>query len=330
MKTICGLNGFGRFGIHLLKYWLENISISEFEIKFINDDTLDQKNILKIIQEDKKINFSNYKVSLENEILLIKNKKNKNSYEITCTHTSSEDITWIGKPKIFFEASGKHTSKNNCLKFLKNNTSHVIISATSHDADQTLIYSYNHDQFEIGNKVISYGSCTVNAYVPFAAYINKHFYIKDSSVNIIHNIPGYKLDKFNTIEKRICTLEKSGPKLLSFLNNDNFNVEYSLIPYTGVSSIDLRFSVQNKITLEKFIKHLKKEIDVGELKNIYGYSNKDSDPNNFNLTKNSMEIIIPNIAIKNQNIYVHGYFDNENSVNRFFDLSNYIIKRLSL
>ena len=26
MKTVCGLNGFGRFGIHLLKYWLENLS----------------------------------------------------------------------------------------------------------------------------------------------------------------------------------------------------------------------------------------------------------------------------------------------------------------
>ena len=62
MKTVCGLNGFGRFGIHLLKYWLENISTSEFEIKFINDDTLNQKNILKIIQEDKKTNFSNYEI----------------------------------------------------------------------------------------------------------------------------------------------------------------------------------------------------------------------------------------------------------------------------
>ena len=328
MKTVCGLNGFGRFGIHLLKYWLENISTSEFEIKFINDDTLDQKSILKIIQEDKKTNFSNYKITLKNEILLIKDKKNKNTHEIICTNSSSEDIKWIGKPKIFFEASGKNTLKDNCLKFLKNSTSHVIISATSNDADQTLIYSYNHDQFEINNKVISYGSCTVNAYVPLANYINKNYSIIDSDVNVVHNIPSYKLDKFNTIKKKICTLEKSGPNLLSFLNNDNFKVNYVLIPYTGVSSIDLRFSVKNKTTLEKFIKYLKEAIDAGDLKNIYGYSSEDSDPNTFNLTKNSMEIIIPNITVKNYNIYIHGYFDNENSVNRFFDLSNHIIKKL--
>jgi glyceraldehyde 3-phosphate dehydrogenase len=328
MKTVCGLNGFGRFGIHLLKYWLENISKSEFEIKFINDDTLDQKSILKIIQEDKKTNFNNYDISLENEILLIKHKKDKNSYEIICTNSSSENIKWIGKPKIFFEASGKNTLKNDCLKFIKSNTTHVIISATSNDADQTLIYSYNHDQFKNDSKIISYGSCTVNAYIPIANYINKNYSIIDSDVNIVHNIPSYKLDKFNTIQKKICTLEKSGPKLLNFLNNDNFKVNYVLIPYTGVSSIDLRFSVKNKTTLENFIKHLKEDINAGDLKNIYGYSSEDSDANTFNLTKNSMEIIIPNITIKNHNIYIHGYFDNENSVNRFFDLSNYLIKRL--
>ena len=328
MKTVCGLNGFGRFGIHLLKYWLENISTSEFEIKFINDDTLDQKSILKIIQEDKKTNFNNYDISLENEILSIKHKKDKNSYEIICTNSSSENIKWIGKPKIFFEASGKNTLKDDCLKFLKSNTSHVIISATSNDADQTLIYSYNHDQFKTNSKIISYGSCTVNAYIPIANYINKNYSIIDSDVNIVHNIPGYKLDKFNTIQKKICTLEKSGPKLLNFLNNNNFKVNYVLIPYTGVSSIDLRFSVKNKTTLENFIKHLKKDINTGDLKDIYGYSSEDSDANTFNLTKKSMEIIIPNITIKNHNIYIHGYFDNENSVNRFFDLSNYLIKKL--
>ena len=169
MKTVCGLNGFGRFGIHLLKFWLENITKSEFEIKFINDDILDQQSILKIIQDDKKTNFSNYEVSLKNKILLIKNKKNKDTHEIMCTNSNSEEIEWIGKPKIFFEASGKNTLKSNCLKFLKNSTSHVIISATSPDADQTLIYSYNHGQFEANKKVISYGSCTVNAYVPLAS-----------------------------------------------------------------------------------------------------------------------------------------------------------------
>ena len=40
-KAVCGVNGFGRFGLHLLNYYLESEDKSKFEIKFINDEILD-------------------------------------------------------------------------------------------------------------------------------------------------------------------------------------------------------------------------------------------------------------------------------------------------
>ena len=40
MKKIAGINGFGRFGLHLLKYWLDRASSSNFSIGYINDDTI--------------------------------------------------------------------------------------------------------------------------------------------------------------------------------------------------------------------------------------------------------------------------------------------------
>jgi hypothetical protein len=33
-----GINGFGRFGLHLLKYWLDRSIESAFRIDYINDD----------------------------------------------------------------------------------------------------------------------------------------------------------------------------------------------------------------------------------------------------------------------------------------------------
>ena len=44
MKINTGINGFGRFGLHLLKYWLDRANESDFEINYINDDflTIDQ------------------------------------------------------------------------------------------------------------------------------------------------------------------------------------------------------------------------------------------------------------------------------------------------
>ncbi len=35
IKKIAGINGFGRFGLHLLKYWLDKADSSNFEIAYI-------------------------------------------------------------------------------------------------------------------------------------------------------------------------------------------------------------------------------------------------------------------------------------------------------
>ena len=40
MKKSAGINGFGRFGLHLLKYWLDRNNEANFTIYYINDDTL--------------------------------------------------------------------------------------------------------------------------------------------------------------------------------------------------------------------------------------------------------------------------------------------------
>ena len=40
MKKKAGINGFGRFGLHLIKYWLDRHEESDFTINYINDDTL--------------------------------------------------------------------------------------------------------------------------------------------------------------------------------------------------------------------------------------------------------------------------------------------------
>ena len=45
-----GINGFGRFGLHLLKYWLDRAATSPFEIKSINDSSLNKQDILSIIK----------------------------------------------------------------------------------------------------------------------------------------------------------------------------------------------------------------------------------------------------------------------------------------
>ncbi len=81
-----GMNGFGRFGLHLLKYWLDNISKSNFSIAYINDYVLDIKKIYNIITTDQYVKFSGYKISHDDNFLSIINQDD-NEYKIEVSNS---------------------------------------------------------------------------------------------------------------------------------------------------------------------------------------------------------------------------------------------------
>jgi len=318
-----GINGFGRFGLHLLKYWLDRNANSNFKISYINDDFLKIKDAYDIIINDNYVKFNKYKVQITGESLTIL-EPNGNKHEIFYTNSEQQSIPWIGEPNLIFECSGKFTVAKKCSNYLKNKTKTVIISATSWDADKTLIYGYNHDDYNIKSKIISYGSCTVNAYIPFAAWIDDNYEIIDSDVNVIHNIQGYRMEDNCTLNRKFCTLEKSAKLLMDSINDNNFMVNYTVVPYTGVSMIDFRFRINKFIDKKALINDLQEAINVGSLKNLYALHEIDIGPEIHNCTIYSTVFIKDGIKILNDNLYLQSYFDNENSVNRFYDLSDYI------
>ena len=324
MKKITGINGFGRFGLHLIKYWLDRSSEVNFRINFINDDFLTIDDAYKMITQDMAVVFNKYKVKkIGNTMRFI--SADGTVHEIEYTNFSKDDIPWIGKPDYFLECSGKNTIKEDCQGFLTGNTKMVAISATSWDCDKVLVYGFNEKEYQPKeHKVISYGSCTVNAYVPLSAYMQKKYGILDSDVNVIHNIQEYCLSDNNTLNRKFCTLEKSGPELLPFLGEKNFVVNYTVVPYTGVSMIDFRFHLDQCPTRADLINDLEQSINEGDLKGLYGMDDVDIGPEVYNCTTFSSVFIKENIKVINNSIYLPAYFDNENSVNRYFDLMNHI------
>ena len=58
MTLTIGINGFGRFGLHLLKYWLDRNIESSFRIDYINDDYLDINQAYDLITNDQYIKFN--------------------------------------------------------------------------------------------------------------------------------------------------------------------------------------------------------------------------------------------------------------------------------
>ncbi len=112
--------------------------------------------------------------------------------------------------------------------------------------------------------------------------------------------------------------------------DDNFLVNYTVIPYAGVSMIDFRFKLKKKVNKDTFIQGFEKVINFGNLKGLYGLIDKDTGPEVHNCTIFSTVFIKENIKIIGNNDYLQGYFDNENSVNRFYDLASYISKQAEI
>ena len=72
MKKSAGINGFGRFGLHLLKYWLDRDNEANFTINYINDDTLTILQSYEIIIKDEFVIFNKYKIKIiGNELIFI-------------------------------------------------------------------------------------------------------------------------------------------------------------------------------------------------------------------------------------------------------------------
>jgi glyceraldehyde 3-phosphate dehydrogenase len=332
-KVVCGINGFGRFGLHLLSYYLNSLEKSEFELKYINDDMLSIDHALGIIKNDPYVEIhKNFSVSSDGEFLVF-----NDSIKIKYTNDHSDNIEWLGSPDIFLECSGKYTDANNARSLKKGRTKKVLISATSMNADQMLVYGFNHLDYSPDSDVISYGSCTVNAYVQLTSRLDKLFGVSSSDVNVIHNVPEYQLHNgfIETpglakvaMKRKGCTLSQVAPKLLECVTDENFNVNYTLIPYTGVSIIDYRYTLKSPLD-EEVWSILESECEIGDLKGLYAVQNSDAGPAAHQNSSYSSIIIKENSFIRGSNLYLQAYFDNENSVNRFFDLTNFISLRIS-
>jgi glyceraldehyde 3-phosphate dehydrogenase len=316
------MNGFGRFGLHFLAYYLERAKDSRFSLLRINDESLSLENMLEMIKNDHYVKITDtWNVEVEGPLITFKNEfethqiefQNLSLYEFAASHHG-----------ILLECSGKYTNTENFPDlFLLERT---FISATSLNADSTILVGFNEDSFSENQKFISYGSCTVNAYVPLAYSLNREFGILNSDVNVIHNIPEYLLQRSPDIfERRSCTLSIMGPRLLNFLSDDNFNVNYTIVPISGVSRIDLRFELERSFELNDIVKTVEKISNKTGLK-LYRFLEVDTGPDDSLLSIHSTEFLLSQSRKVGQTLYLSGYFDTENSVNRYYDLINTIGK----
>lgn len=323
-----GINGFGRFGLHLLKYWLDRADETPWSIGWINDDGLDLAEAHAILATDPYVVFNKYKTYADDGCITIL-CANGNRHVIRYSQAEKSRIPWLGEPDLFLECSGKNTIAERCDDFLVGRTRQVLISATSWDADATIVYGFNHDQWSAAARTVSYGSCTVNGYVPLAQWFHDRYGVLSSDVNVVHNEARHKRGG-ETLLRKFCTLEKVAPQLLDWLDGSRFLVNYTVVPYSGVSIMDMRFRLERVPDLDELVADLGAAMaDGAPLAGLYAMDVADIGPEVYNCTTYSAVLIRNAIRVLGDDVYLQTYFDTENSVNRYYDLTSYIAETMS-
>ena len=318
------LHGLGRFGQHLLHAWLSNsgtVSIDQ-----ACDPTLSAQRFCALLHDHDRLDFSQALPAVDNNSLWL-TRADGVRHKIDFHNGTAASAPWLGRSDVWLECSGLHTKGSDCAPFLTGRTQRVLISATSWDADQTLIMGFNHTSWRSDARVLSYGSCSVNAFVPLANYIHTHHGLLHAQVNIVHNSPMYR--QLASPQRASCTLAGMAPRLLPFLSEDNLYISYVLIPYTGASLIDFQFRVRTPCSREVFTQALRKACSAS-LQNRYALVQ--DDPGAQGAIGSPMNALFYESGIRcaEDTIGLCGYMDNENSAVRYLELLQWLAQKIAL
>ena len=310
------LNGLGRFGQHLLHAWLANPGLLSPD--YACDAELDADAVCHVLRHHDRLDFSAAQPRVEgNRLVLIRGDGVRHSIDFFAG--PAPQVPWIGKPVLWLECSGRHSDAAAARQFCRGDTRQVLVSATSPGADQTVVMGLNEAEYLLQSRVVSYGSCTVNAFVPLADHLHRCFGVLDADAHVVHNVPAHRLAAYPHPLRTSCTLESMAPALLPWLALDSFFVVYTLIPYTGPSLIDFRFRLGATPGLAAVQEAL---YGPGSRLGLrYDFPSEDGGildvlgrPCNAALPRDTIKLVGDNLQLR-------GYFDNENSAVRFLELA---------
>ncbi len=180
MKTIVGINGFGRIGRNAFKIAFER---SDLKIVAINDLT-DTKTLAHLLKHDSNYGNYHYDVSFDNNNIIV----NGQSIQVLA-ETDPAKLPWKDlKVDVVIESTGFFVDPIKARAHIDAGAKKVIISAPAKgDGADTVVLGVNDDVLNNTGDIISNASCTTNCITPVAAIIEANFGIEKAMMTTVHS-----------------------------------------------------------------------------------------------------------------------------------------------
>ena len=333
MKKVA-INGFGRIGRNVLKYYLEQKP--DWEILAINDLT-DAKTLGHLLKYDSVYGKITEEIEVREDALVISGKEIKIFAE-----KNPKDLPWkdLGIDLVI-ESTGIFRSKKDAELHIDAGAKKVLITAPAKNEDITLVMGVNEQDYDADkHHIVSNASCTTNCLAPFAKLLDDHFTIKRGIMTTIHS---YTNDQ-NILDLPHKDLRRARAAALSIIPTTTGAAEaVSLVlpqlegkltgmamrvPTPTVSVVDLVVEVE-KHTDKKAVNEMFKKAAANELKGILDYS--DEPLVSADYIKSDFSTIIDGLStdvIQDNLIKVIAWYDNEWGYSvRVVDLVDYMFSK---
>ncbi len=180
MKTIVGINGFGRIGRNAFKVAFER---SDIEIVAINDLT-DTKTLAHLLKYDSNYGTYHNEVSYDDQNIIV------NGHPIrVLAELDPAKLPWSElKIDVVIESTGFFVDPAKARAHIDAGAKKVIISAPSKgEGANTIVLGVNDNDLSTSGDIISNASCTTNCITPVASIIEANFGIEKAMMTTVHS-----------------------------------------------------------------------------------------------------------------------------------------------
>ncbi len=180
MKTIVGINGFGRIGRNAFKVAFER---SDIEIVAINDLT-DTKTLAHLLKYDSNYGTYHNEVSYDDQNIIV----NGHSIRVLAELDPAK-LPWSElKIDVVIESTGFFVDPAKARAHIDAGAKKVIISAPSKgEGANTIVLGVNDNDLSTSGDIISNASCTTNCITPVASIIEANFGIEKAMMTTVHS-----------------------------------------------------------------------------------------------------------------------------------------------
>jgi glyceraldehyde 3-phosphate dehydrogenase (phosphorylating) len=331
MSIKIGINGLGRIGRCIIRAIYE-YDLHDFEIVTVNGPAPIETHIHLL-------KYDSVHGQFNADITATDNGMEINGKTIKVTHERDpKKLGWDGVD-IVFECTGRLKTKNEAKAHLDAGAKKVIISAPSPDADATLIYGVNHNEYRYSMDIISIGSCTTNALAPLAKILSNSIGIDSGFMTTIHAYTNDQrvldgthkdLRRARSCAVSIIPTSTGAAKAIGLVIpalKGKIDGAAVRVPTQNVSMIDLVFNSARKTTAKEII-NLVSLAASKELKGILAIAPKNLVSIDFNHNPNSSIFDQQETRVVNDTLCrVVAWYDNEwGFSNRMLDIAKFIMK----